>query len=271
MEPSLNTSHKPDHGMEMVVHRGKKKKKHKRKQESDSHLSLVLGRPVKINNVNRVGMFLEAAKLVMLSGTSHTKLQSAVQYMKRDKPDLLRFKRDSVRDLSRNILGTWEPTYKFRKVSLSPVAVAAGVTTTVIAISNQDLAAYDEFEALFDEVQPVGPFSVTYLTVITSTAHYYLVGAIDYEDNTALSNLADALSYDTAKVFIANAYLINPSSNTKWYGHVQGYPDKDWVDATTTANYAYMKFYFYGPGSVTETPGYMFYTIHLRFRQVRAQ
>lgn len=249
----------------------KGKKKHKKKKEHDSNVSFLLGRPVKLNNANRTSMFLEAATNIMLSGTSHTKLSSAVQFMKREKPDMLRFKKNSVRELSRNLLGTWEPTYKFKKASLSQVTLTVGVVNTVVAISNQDLAAYDEFEALFDEVQPVGPFTVHYLAILTSTTHYYLVGAIDYEDNTALSTLTDALSYDTAKVFVGNPYLVGPSSNTKWYGHVQGYPDKDWVDATTTANYAWVKLFMYGNSSASETAGFIYYTIHLRFRQVRTE
>lgn len=223
---------------------------------------------IKISKGSRMGIFIEAIRnhLSCLGPFRGTK--ASLESLKKNQPVLYQSTRKFLRAMSKDILGTWEPVHKFRLGSVQTVTGSTAIITTVLGISFQGCALADEFELIFDEVQPVGPFQVTFHSYITSTTHEHAIGVIDYDNNGVLASIEGALAYDTAKIFVLNPYFVGEESVPKWEGHVQGYPDKNWISIASTSNVAYWKAYSYANTTGSTTYGTLNYTCLFRLRQM---
>jgi hypothetical protein len=158
---------------------------------------------------------------------SKTKFLSAV-------PEKQAFYRKQFSALVSTVFGTNEPLIK---VHLIPVIMTGtssvfNPTYDVVYSNVHDNAAWS---TLFDEYQMIHG-NLTYhpqWLQATGTTGYVGVGVIDYDDNTALTSIAAAWGYDTAKWFpLAPVHY----QTCTWEFHAQGQPDLQWVDSSTTTH-----------------------------------
>lgn len=246
----------------------KKNKKENKHKDNSEHKSIKV---IKRNKANTVHQYLVAIKNVILSNTRAT-LKQVMATMKINETARYEFTKKFLRETTHNFFGTWEPEHKFVQYLATNVASATGVITTVNSITNQGLALYDEFEVIFDEVRPTGPFSIHYFNGITNNSTYPLsqwaVGVIDYADGTALPSVEVAMSYDTHKCFVLNPVYTGWDTEVRWEGRIQGTPDRDWIATSATGTYAYWKAYNFFNVSGTTTYGVTQYRIVMQFRQI---
>jgi hypothetical protein len=230
------------------------------------HFKLV--QAVKLSKSNRILMFITAAKNHLSSFTTVKALKPAMESLKRTNPEIFTMVRKFFRTMTNEILGTWEPEHWFRLGTVSTVVGSTGIITTVLGINFQGCSLADEFEAIFDEVQVVGPFHVEFRSYVTSTTHEYAIGVIDYDNNTVLASIEGALAYDTAKIFVLNPYYVGDESIVHWTGHIQGGPDDNWISIASVSSVAYWKAYSYANVSGSTIYGTLSYRLLCRLRQM---
>jgi hypothetical protein len=183
-------------------------------------------------------------------------------------PDKFTRHRRYLQESARTVFGTIEPVIRFHRNGAATLAGTTGVFNPVVSIGNQPSALYDEFEAIFDEVRAAGAFQAIFHSLVTSTAHEWAVGVIDYWDATALSSVEVAQSYDTQKTFCLNPYIVGGQSDVVWDGHVQGTPDREWSGTSSNVVYAYWKAYNYVGVTGSTTYGALDYVLMLQFRAI---
>jgi len=179
--------------------------------------------------------------------------------------------------MGREIFGTWAPKLKLKSASdltggTSLATSTVGILNQVIAINVASLANISLLWGIFDEYRPVGPFSVFFFPLNTSTNRNYAVGVVDYSNNSALGSISEAISYDTAKIFDAFPYHMQNVAVQKWKGFLVGEPQLPWTSTGGDANLGYMKFMNFSSSLLwpqsSNAFGVVSWKIEIEFRQM---
>lgn len=155
--------------------------------------------------------------------------------------------------------------------ALSVSSSAGSIISTTFQFTFANFTDYSSVTLLFDEYRPVRA-RIYYNSAFagSNVNSGILVGAIDYDDTTALSSYTAALSYDTHKIFCA-AGAGNPNvTQTSWDIPFDGGPDTDWL-TTASASVAFATFKLYGDSSfgtgISATYGMLHADCDFQFRQ----
>jgi hypothetical protein len=174
---------------------------------------------------------------------------------------------------ARNLFGTTEVGIDLALISTN-ISVSGGLFSPIYTIQYTDVHDNAAWSTIFDEYSFVHG-TLTYEPVYQQSAgnatggtQYLGVGAIDYDDNTPLTSVNQAVGYDTAKWFPMAPIQYHPTS---WSFHFIGQPDKVWVDSANNSTPAFWK------GISDQSPfamgnvavGRMHGRVLIKFRQVQ--
>jgi hypothetical protein len=182
-----------------------------------------------------------------------------------------------LREMAHNVFGVWQPKIVMKSAdnTYGGVRVQTDVASQLvnsIAIQANLLASIASLWAIFDEYRPAGPFRVFYTPGDTSTSRLYGIGVLDYSNSSTLTTVAEAMSYDTKKIFDLSPYHTVRSGYAEWCGHVTGIPDMTWITTGTDVTIAWWKTFSFNVGdsswSISATYGWLNYEMEIEFRQM---
>ncbi len=172
-----------------------------------------------------------------------------------------------------SLYGTAEPILNLPLIPQT-VGVVGGIYVPVYNIEYTNVHDNSAWTTLFDEYQfhdghvTHEPQYMQTAGSATGSAQYVGVGVIDYEDTAALSNVAVANGYDTAKWYPVAPINYHPVT---WEFHFQGIPDRSWVSTGTNSTPGCWKGISdqspFAMGNVTT--GRMHGRVRVQFRQIR--
>jgi len=183
------------------------------------------------------------------------------------------------REIARWAFGTQEPTIELHsdyKTMLTSGSVMTTGMSDPYGIGWPMVADRETWGNVFDECRilhgRVRYIAEQYIGSSTSWKVAKFIGVIDYDDSTTIGNSAQALSYDTHKIFYLEIPYDASGGHCNWEVKPQGIPDLSWITTANSSTYvAYWKVYPFS-NSVTlgqnTVYGQVYQSLVVRFRQV---
>lgn len=182
--------------------------------------------------------------------------------------DQIKFFRSNVR----TFLGTQQPTIKLR-TSFTSLTSSGTNLTQVVAMDITGITAWSSFANIFDEyrvkyaILHIQQLYAGYGSSATAIAAMPVIVVVDYDDNTAIASLANAIQYDTAKIIYLGG--ANPKNHSAKPAQPEGQPDLAWVTTATPTVPFWWKFWSLTnliPSSAQV--GYCYIEAEVEFRQI---
>lgn len=180
------------------------------------------------------------------------------------------------KSLTKEVFGTQEPTIHIRSDPVTSNLAALALNTNVLTCNYQTLHDQGSWASVFDEYIMVHGYVHHMPTVdaIGTDGRGIVAVVVDYDDNAAVTALADLLAYDTCQVHMFGVSERKRPITLKW--HSQDAPDYQWTSTATDRTVVYMKYNVFGGSNSAGTQftvtaaAYSWFDCFTKFRQVDA-
>lgn len=165
------------------------------------------------------------------------------------------------------MFGTQEPMLRLRSDPTTDGYTAGIADVNVEAVHFQGLHDQGSWAAVFDEyiIRRGRVYWKSYLDAIGTNNRGLAAGVIDYDDNTAITTLANLIAYDTCKVFTPATSV---DETFAWSFEIQGPPDTAWTTTSSDYTPCYFKWNCFSGTSTIGTAYSIWYECEVEFRQV---
>jgi len=172
----------------------------------------------------------------------------------------------------RTVLGTQQPVMKLRTSFTTLSTTGTPNLVQVVSMDVTGTTQWASFANIFDEYRvrratlKVVPQYTGFGSTAAALSAMPVICAVDYDDGTAISSLANAIQYDSAKVI----YLGSAKPSTmKITASPEGQPDLAWVTTATPTVPFWFKFWSLSTLIPTSaTIAYCYIEHEIEFRQI---